>query len=240
MFVVSVAATAWFCRTMSDGMAMPGGWTMSMMWMRMPGQSWAASGLMFMAMWAAMMTAMMLPSSLPMVVTFHRARTNDGRPRPTVAALIMFGAYALVWCVVGVGVYVAGVALAELAMRSDSVGRLMPVVFAGGILLAGIWQFLYPTRRALGCCRTLETCGPSTSAFGYGLERGVQCVTCCAGLMLAMLAIGMMNPLVMIATAGVIAVAKLLPRPQLTLPITGVALLIVGAVEILRAAWPTR
>src|SRR5438477_4245783 len=53
--------TLYFVRTMDGGMSMPGGWTMSMMWMRMPGQTWAAASTMFVAMWVAMMIAMMLP-----------------------------------------------------------------------------------------------------------------------------------------------------------------------------------
>jgi predicted metal-binding membrane protein len=47
-------------------MEMPGGWTMSMMWMRMPGQTWFASALSFQSMWLAMMVTMMMPSALPM------------------------------------------------------------------------------------------------------------------------------------------------------------------------------
>src|ERR1017187_10137520 len=64
-FVASIVATIYFCRTMSGGMGMPGGWTMSMMWMRMPGQTWTISAAMFLLMWLAMMVAMMLPSALP-------------------------------------------------------------------------------------------------------------------------------------------------------------------------------
>src|SRR5712692_5286851 len=36
-FVAGVSATAYFCRSMCCEMEMPGGWTMSIMWMRMPG-----------------------------------------------------------------------------------------------------------------------------------------------------------------------------------------------------------
>jgi hypothetical protein len=42
-FVVGVSATVYFCRSMCCEMEMPGVWTMSLMWMRMPGQTWAAS-----------------------------------------------------------------------------------------------------------------------------------------------------------------------------------------------------
>ena len=50
-FIASVAATVYFCRSMCCQMEMPGGWTMSMMWMRMPGQTWLASATSFLLMW---------------------------------------------------------------------------------------------------------------------------------------------------------------------------------------------
>jgi hypothetical protein len=42
LFAASAAATIVWCASMSamGGMPMPGGWTMSMAWMRMPGQTW--------------------------------------------------------------------------------------------------------------------------------------------------------------------------------------------------------
>ena len=44
VFVASAAATIVWCTSMAAtrGMPMPGGWTMSMTWMRMPGQTWVA------------------------------------------------------------------------------------------------------------------------------------------------------------------------------------------------------
>jgi Predicted metal-binding integral membrane protein (DUF2182) len=40
VFLSSVAATTYMCRSMAGGMPMPGGWTMSMPWMKMPEQTW--------------------------------------------------------------------------------------------------------------------------------------------------------------------------------------------------------
>ena len=57
-FVAGVSATAYFCRSMCCEMEMPGGWTMSMMWMRMPGESWIGSAVMFEEMWLTMMVIM--------------------------------------------------------------------------------------------------------------------------------------------------------------------------------------
>src|SRR5712671_1473969 len=71
-FVAGVSATVYFCHSMCCEMEMPGGWTMSMMWMRMPGQTWSASAIGFLLMWLAMMVAMMMPSALPMFLKTRR------------------------------------------------------------------------------------------------------------------------------------------------------------------------
>src|SRR5205085_4093801 len=81
IYLATTGATLWGARAMGMGMAMPGGWRMSMMWMRMRGQSWAAAAVMFVAMWAAMMVAMMLPSTLPMLLVFRRAVAFRGERR---------------------------------------------------------------------------------------------------------------------------------------------------------------
>src|SRR3974390_291616 len=94
-FCVSSAATFYFCRSMSGGMEMPGGWTMSMMWMRMPGQTWLASSAMFLLMWLAMMVAMMLPSAMPMLNSYRRWLAGEGVNG--ISTLIVAGGYFGVW-----------------------------------------------------------------------------------------------------------------------------------------------
>jgi len=47
IFLLAFAYTIWSAREMSGGMRMPGGWTMPMMWMAMPGSSIIASSLTF-------------------------------------------------------------------------------------------------------------------------------------------------------------------------------------------------
>ena len=67
LFAASVAVTIAWCTSMSamGGMPMPGGWTMSMTWMRMPGQTWPGAAASFLGMWIVMTVAMMLPALLP-------------------------------------------------------------------------------------------------------------------------------------------------------------------------------
>jgi predicted metal-binding membrane protein len=65
LFIASAARTIYGERSMSSGMAMPGGWTMSMASMRIEGQSWLAAIFAFMGMWVVTMAAMMLPALVP-------------------------------------------------------------------------------------------------------------------------------------------------------------------------------
>ena len=57
---------------------MPGGWTMSMAWMRMPGQTWLGFAASFLGMWVAMMVAMMLPSLVPMLWRYRASSAPPG------------------------------------------------------------------------------------------------------------------------------------------------------------------
>src|SRR6516164_7491915 len=69
LFAASAAVTIRWSSSMSamSAMPMPGGWTMSMAWMRMPGQTWTGAAASFLGMWVAMTVAMMLPSVAPML-----------------------------------------------------------------------------------------------------------------------------------------------------------------------------
>ena len=75
LFAVSATVTIVWCGSMSamGGMPMPGGWTMSMAWMRMPGQTWPGAAASFLGMWVVMMVAMMLSSLVPMLWRYRQA-----------------------------------------------------------------------------------------------------------------------------------------------------------------------
>jgi hypothetical protein len=53
LFAISAAVTIVWCASMSamGEMPMPGGWTMSMAWMRMPGHTWRGAAASFLGMW---------------------------------------------------------------------------------------------------------------------------------------------------------------------------------------------
>jgi predicted metal-binding membrane protein len=80
LFAASAAVTIGWCGSMSamGGMPMPGGWTMSMAWMRMPGQTWPGAAVSFLGMWFVMMVAMMLPSLVPALWRYRQAVGRTG------------------------------------------------------------------------------------------------------------------------------------------------------------------
>src|SRR5437660_4275544 len=106
----SAAATIVWCASMSamGEMPMPGGWTMSMAWMRMPGQTWPGAATSFVGMWVVMMVAMMLPSLVPMLWRYRQAvgRTRE-TPLGRLTALVGVG-YYFVWTVFGMAAFPPG------------------------------------------------------------------------------------------------------------------------------------
>lgn len=238
VFTAALALTIYYCRTMSRGMKMPGGWKMSMTWMRMPGQTWLGSTIMFMLTWLAMMVAMMLPSFLPVVFRHHCARrSEDDRGVLASTSLIMAG-YFFVWSAAGAVIYAAGIALADAAMRWTAVSRSMPFIFAATVFIAGCVQFMPWTKSGLRECRGSVACGVQSSPSGawpswqVGIRSGISCVRCCSGPMLVLLALGMMNPAVIVLVAVVIAMEKLMPKPERIVRLSGIIAVIVGLMMI--------
>ena len=127
LFGASAALTIVWCASMSAmGMPMPGGWTMSMAWMRMPGQTWPDAAASFLGMWVVMMVAMMLPSLVPMLWRYRQAvgRTGDTR-LGRLTALVGVG-YFIVWTVFGMAAFPLGVALATIEMQQPALARAVP------------------------------------------------------------------------------------------------------------------
>jgi predicted metal-binding membrane protein len=132
--MIGLAITVYCCRVMGRGLPMPGGWTLSMMWMRMPGQNRLAAAAQFLAMWLGMVSAMMLPLLVP--VFLHTQRRHflypDRRcsPHPErhhfshterrwMSLCLMAGGYYTVWLTTGLAVYGIGTAMAEWTLHSD-------------------------------------------------------------------------------------------------------------------------
>jgi predicted metal-binding membrane protein len=212
-----------------SGMPMPGGWTMSMTWMRMPGQSWPGAAATFLGMWVVMMSAMMLPSLVPMLWRYQQASAATAKERSGLLTFIAGAAYMSVWTLLGVAIYAIGIALAMLEMQNAALARAVPTAAAVVVLAAGILQFTQWKARHLACCREATVTDkpvPATrgTAWRYGLRLGLHCVYCCAGLMAILLVMGVMDLRAMAVVGTAIALERLAPAASRVARIIGLAL----------------
>src|SRR5207253_2709565 len=128
LFIASAAVTIVWCGSMAAmDMPMPGGWTMSMAWMRMSGQTWPAAAASFLGMWVVMMVAMMLPSLVPMLGRYRQAVGRPGETRLGRLTVLVGVGYFFVWTVFGMAAFPLGVALAAVEMQQPALARAVPI-----------------------------------------------------------------------------------------------------------------
>jgi predicted metal-binding membrane protein len=221
ILAASAAGTIGWCASMSamGKMSMPGGWTMSMVWMRMPGQTWAAAGASFVGMWVVMMVAMMLPCLVPMLWRYRQALAHTGKRRlGPLTALVGVG-YFFVWTVLGMIAYPAGVALAAVEMQQAALANAVPIAAGVVVLIAGGLQFTAWKARQLACCRAGPGRGcPSPAdagtAWRCGLRLGLHCSSCCATLTAILLVVGVMDLRVMAFVTAATTFERLAPAGE--------------------------
>lgn len=231
LFAASVAGTVYLCGYMSAGMPMPGGWNMSMAWMRAPGQTWFGAASWFMGMWMVMMTAMMLPSLVSMLMG-HRRPESIRLPRAFVIA-----GYFFVWAVFGAIAYPIGVAFAAAEMRWSGLARLVPIATGVVLLLSGCVQLSRWKVRHLEHCRSLPGSQPSDvwGAWRRGMHLGVQCSLCCLAFMIILLVGGVMNLGLMAILTAAITVERLPAGRGRTSVISGFIIIASAVFVIVRA-----
>ena len=243
IFAVSTAVTILWSASMSEmgEMPMPGGWTMSMAWMRLPGQTWLGAAASFLGMWVVMMVAMMLPCLVPMLWRYGQAvgRTADAR-LGRLTALVGLG-YFFVWTVVGMAVFPVGVTLVAIEMQQPALARAVPIAVGMVVLIAGSLQLTAWKARQLACCREALACGVTLAAdagiaWRHGLRLGIHCSRCCAGLMAIPLVIGVMDLRTMAVVSGAIFVERLTSAGRRVARAIGTVVVGAGLLLIARAA----
>ena len=160
----------------------------------------------FVGLWVVMMAAMMLPGAAPAVL--RRAHASGGaRTVP-----LFVGSYLAIWALVGVAVY-------ALYRPHGSVG-------AGAIVIAaGVYEVTPLKRHFRRRCR---------DSVRSGWEFGLCCAGSSIGLMLMLVALGVMSIPWMCVIAVLVLAQKLLPAKAaidvpLALAIIGLGVLIVLA-----------
>jgi predicted metal-binding membrane protein len=245
LLAATAAATVAWCGSMSamGGMPMPGGWTMSMAWMRMPGQGWPGAAAAFLGMWAVMMVAMMLPALVPMLWRYREAVGGAGEGRLGRLTALVGLAYFLVWAAVGAAAFPLGVALAEAEMRSPALARAVPALIGLVVLAAGALQLTGWKARRLARCREVPGHGrrlaaDAGTAWRHGLRLGLRCAACCAGPTAVLLALGVMDLRAMALVTAAITAERLAPRGERVARAIGAVGVGAGLLLVARAAWP--
>ena len=187
----------------------------------------------FLSGWAAMMVAMMLPTTLPLILLYrvvaHR-RLGPAQAGTGMVSLII--GYLVVWTGAGLPVY------AYNLVGEVVVGPTVVVLPAFLLMAGGAYQF---TTLKGGCharCSNplfflMNKWRPGAiGALRMGVLHGIDCLGCCLGLMVGLVALGMMNLALMCSVALVIFAEKTLPNGHRIARPLGV-LMVVGGVVFL-------
>jgi predicted metal-binding membrane protein len=168
-------------------------------------------------MWLLMMTAMMLPSAAPMILTYARlARGMTAQGGVLAPTSIFAGVYLAVW-----GAFSLLAAAAQTALVQSGAVSAMSLMFGnqriGGVLLiaAGVYQATPLKRACLAACRS-----PLSFLTGYwrpgwagavrlGVAHGIYCLACCWLLMALLFVFGVMNLIWVAALAFLVLAEKL-------------------------------
>jgi predicted metal-binding membrane protein len=173
-----------------------------------------------------------------MILRYYHAFGSENDRAVMAATSRLVAGYFFVWTAVGGAIYLMGIAFAQATTRWSKLSLATPLIIGATILIAGCMQFMPWTMVGLQRCRGPLPCdisrghGHPSSAWWLGVHCGTSCVACCCGPTLALLALGMMNPVVIGTVAALIAMEKLLPRPELMVRISGAVALVAGMIII--------
>jgi predicted metal-binding membrane protein len=180
-----------------------------------------------------MMAAMMLPSLVPMAVTYAGASRDEGASSPTLGTVVFACGYLVTWLAAGVVAYGVIKAVDALDLSWLAWDKGGPYVAGGVILGAALYELTSVKSRCLRHCRNPELLTehwrPGLSgALPMGLEHGGYCVGSSWALMAALFAIGVMNVMWMIVVAALIALEKLLPSDRGAIAGTALFIAVLG------------
>ena len=230
--IVLVPLVCWtwialMARDMYGDMLGPSAWMMT--------ADWDVPHLLLLwAMWAVMMTAMMLPSASPLVLLYAGALHTSGDARVGQKTYAMASGYVLVWALFSVAATVLQRALSTVLVLTPMMEPATPKAAAVLLAVAGLYQLTPLKRACLRVCRSplsylLQHWRQGTfAAFRLGAQHGTYCLGCCWALMLLLFAGGVMNLVVIVALTLWVLAEKFAPFGEQTARASGVALLAIA------------
>ena len=188
-------------------------------------------GLTFLAAWAVMMAAMMLPSAVPMISLYGVLQRNAAPSTPAGIPTWLFAlVYLLMWIAFGVPVYLVSIVVGSHMALAD----VQAYAVAAVLVVAGAYQLTPLKRACLRACRSPLGFLMARDRTGYratvrlALEHAAYCIGCCWALMVVLVAAGAMSLPWVLLIAVVVSVEKLLPGGTWTARMVAAGLIAIG------------
>jgi predicted metal-binding membrane protein len=188
--------------------------------------------------WLLMIIAMMLPSSVPLVMTF--GALVGRRRRPGQLVLLLLVGYLVVWGGFGVAAWLADRGIHAAVDAWPWLAEHPQVIIASTLVVAGLWQFSSLRDRCLDECRSplgfvlnrWRGTSERREALAMGIAHGAFCVGCCWSLMLVMFGVGLGSLSAMLTLGAITAAEKNLPQGRRISRPLGVALILAAVYAV--------
>jgi predicted metal-binding membrane protein len=192
----------------------------------------------FAAGWLLMIIAMMLPSSVPLVMTFGALVGRRRRPGQLVVLLLV--GYLVVWGGFGVAAWLGDRGIHAAVDAWPWLAEHPQVIIATTLAVAGLWQFSSLRDRCLDACRSplgfvmnrWRGTSERREALAMGIAHGAFCVGCCWSLMLVMFGVGLGSLSAMLALGAITAAEKNLPQGRRISRPLGIALILAAVYAV--------
>jgi predicted metal-binding membrane protein len=201
---------------------------------------WAAL-LLFLLAWQAMLAAMMLPSSLPLIRLFEAASRSQEHVRRVRTAFL--AGYVAVWSGFGAIAFFGDFGLHRAVDQVPSLAERPWLVVGAVLALAGVFQFTDLKDKCLSKCRHPAPYllghyrRGEGAAFRLGFGHGVFCLGCCWALMLVMFALGVAVLWWMAALTALMVYEKVGRHGEAAARVAGVALVATAVLLLAHPAW---
>jgi predicted metal-binding membrane protein len=187
------------------------------------------------AMWAVMMTAMMLPTATPLILLYAAAARRNAEAGSAARRVYALAAgYVLMWALFSLMATALQRLLASARVLTPMMEPATPAAGAVVLAIAGLYQLTPLKRACLRACRSplgfmlQRWRGGAAGAFRLGMDHGAYCLGCCWALMLILFAGGVMNLMIIITLTLWVLVEKIAPFGERTPTASGFALLAIA------------
>ncbi len=186
----------------------------------------------YLPMWLAMILAMMLPASSPLMLAYLDITEAARRKQiATVQPWILLAGFLTVWFVFCLSAALLQWLFTSFALMGEGLILTHPLTMASILAVAGAYQLSPLKQSCMVKCRMpmpflmARWSERKTGVFKMGLEHGLACLGCCWALMLVMFAAGLMNLIWMSILTVFMLLEKTIPNPKWLTRISGLALL---------------